>query len=278
VRPEQEFLLCAAPAQCRAALIGRLAHFADTADMTGFGEAILEQAFDAGILRSPEDFYALSWERLATLERCGEKVARKLVAEVEKKRRIELATFLRALGIPELGKHVSRILADRYSTIDAVLAATETELSQIHSIGETIARSVVTGLQHEGELIAALRRHVTFGDRTAPAIGETGPLQGKSFVFTGKLTRLDRAKATEEVERRGGTVVDSVSAALTYLVQGERAGATPSTKEKAARRLAEKGAAVKVISEGDFIALIGAEKGEAEPAPPAKTGQIGLFE
>src|SRR5262249_41569876 len=125
----KDFLFCARPRECRVAILGQLAHYADVTGMLGFGEAVLAGAFDAGLLRDPADFYTLTAAGLAVLERCGDKLAKKLVAEAEKARRLELATFLRALGIADLGKNVSRILADRYRTLDAVLAVTQAELA-----------------------------------------------------------------------------------------------------------------------------------------------------
>jgi len=144
VEREKDFLYCTTPRTCRRAVIGQLSHYAATCDMLGFGDSILEQCYDASLLRTPADFYTLDRVKLATLERSGEKIARKLVAEVDKKRTLEVATFLRALGIAELGKHVSAILADRYHTLDAILAVTEEELAGTHGIGETIARVVAS--------------------------------------------------------------------------------------------------------------------------------------
>ena len=98
-------------------------------------EALLEQSYDAGVLRSFADFYRIQADQLLKLERAGEKLAKKLLGEVEKKRSLDLATFLRALGINELGKNVSEILATRYQTLERVRAASVAELAAEHSIG-----------------------------------------------------------------------------------------------------------------------------------------------
>jgi DNA ligase (NAD+) len=252
---EKDFLFCSAPRTCRRALIGQIGHYAATCDMLGFGDGILQQAYDAGLLRSAADFYSLRWEDLANLDRCGEKIAKKLVAEVDKKRTLELATFLRALGIAELGKHVSAILAAQYRTIDAVLAVGEEELAATHSIGETIARSVVKGLAESRAAIEALRAHVEI---TGPATtgGAEGALSGKSFVFTGKMMNVARSEAEKRVRALGGGVLSAVNKSLTYLVVGADRSGPKSTKEKAADKLIGQGAPIRILSEEELLAML----------------------
>jgi DNA ligase (NAD+) len=252
---EKDFLYCTEPRTCRSAVIGRLAHFTATCDILGFGDVILEQCYDAGLLRSPADFYRLTWQPLAGLERSGEKMGRKLVAEVDRKRTLDLATFLRALGVADLGKHVSTLLAERYATLDRVLAATEEELVGTHGIGETIAHSVVAGLALERASIDALREHVTVTEARSEAAGDK-PFAGKSFVFTGKLSTLARSEAEQRVRALGGAVLSAVSKSVAYLVLGQEKDGGKSTKQKAAEKLVAAGEAIKVLSEGELIAML----------------------
>jgi DNA ligase (NAD+) len=252
---ERDFLYCTQPRDCRRAVVGQLAHFASVLDMTGFGDVVLELAFVAGILRQPADFYTLTVETLTKLERVGEKSATKLVAEVDKKRKVPLAAFLRALGLPELGKNVSGILASRYRTLEGVRAATIEELAATHSIGDAIAESVVTGLRDAKDMIDALTAHVEMlpeGDGDAA----DGPLAGKSFVFTGKMVAFSRSEGEKRVRALGGAVLSSVSKALTFLVVGADKTGPKSTKEKAAEKAIKDGAPLRMISEDDLLAML----------------------
>jgi DNA ligase (NAD+) len=258
---EKDFLFCTTPNTCRRAVIGQLAHFAATCDMLGFGDAILEQCYDRQLLREPADFYRLKADDLAKLERGGDKIAKKLVAEVDKKRTLDLPVFLRALGIAELGKHVSTILADRYPSLDAILAVTEEELAAAHGIGETIARSVVAGLRDQRERIDALRQYVTIAVPKHEAEGASRPLSGKSFVFTGKLQTLSRSEAEQRVRALGAGVLSAVNASLTYLVLGREKDGAKSTKQKAAEKLVAQGAPIQVLSEEELVALLGKHEG-----------------
>ncbi len=256
----KDFLFCEAPRTCRGAILGQLGHFVATIDARGFGEAILEQAYDAGLVRAPADFYKLKWEDLERLDRCGEKLARKLVAEIDAKRTLPLATFLRALGVSELGKNVSSILASRYRTLPAVLAATEEELAGTHGIGETIAHNVVSGLIEARPTIDALLEHVAFAEETSEAGTREGPLAGKSFVFTGKMLAFSRSEGEKRVRAQGGAVQSSVTAGLTYLVVGADKTGPKSAKEKAAEKLIAKGAPLKLMTEGELLAALEATR------------------
>jgi DNA ligase (NAD+) len=252
---ERDFLYCTTPTTCKSAVIGQLAHFAATLDMLGFGGAILEQCYDRKLLRTPADFYTLKWQDLAALERGGEKMGKKLVAEVDRKREVDLATFLRALGVAELGKHVSAILAERYSTLDAVLAVTEEELAGTHGVGETIAHAVVSGLLEVRPAIEALRKHVTVSETRTQAQGGR-PLSGKSFVFTGKLQTLARSEAEQRVRALGGAVLSAVSKSVSVLVLGQEKDGAKSTKQKAAEKLLAAGEPIKILSEDELLALL----------------------
>ncbi|MEI8257166.1 MAG: NAD-dependent DNA ligase LigA, partial [Deltaproteobacteria bacterium] len=195
VRAEKDFLYCVTPATCRSAVIGQLAHYAATTGMLGFGDVILAQCVDRKLLARPADFYALTEAKLLSLDRVAEKGARKLLSEVDRARTLDLAAFLRALGLPELGQHVSTLLAERYGTLEAIMALTVDELGAIHTIGDVIAETVVRSLADGKPDIDALLEHVKLTAPEKSAAVEGGALAGKSFVFTGKMATLERKAA-----------------------------------------------------------------------------------
>ncbi len=253
-----DFLYCANPQSCRDALIAAIAHFCGVLDLLGFGDKLLHQAYDRELLKSPADLYTLTTGSLQRLERVGSKLATKLIREVDEHRTVTLATFLRALGIDELGRHVSRILADNYQTLERVQQVSEAELAAIHTIGTEIASSVVAGLREQEPLITALLAHLTIegpGEGDAPPQG--GPLTGMSFVFTGTLIHDDRKSAQKKVKALGGATPDGVTKTLTYLVVGDGAEKRKSSKQSKAEKYIAAGAPLKIIRESDFLKLIG---------------------
>jgi DNA ligase (NAD+) len=249
----KDFLYCTTPATCKAAILGQLAHYAAVTGMLGFGDAVLEGAYLAGLLRDAGDFYTLTTEALCKLERSGEKLARKLVAEVDKTRTLELKTLLRALGIPDLGKHVSQVLADRWRDLPSVRAVTQAELAATHGIGDVIAENVVQGLSDNAALIDKLATHVRIA---APAAAVAGQLTGKSFVFTGKLVAFARSEAEKRVRAAGGAVLSSVTKQLDFLVVGADKTGGPSTKQKTAEKLIAAGAPIKILGEDELMAML----------------------
>ncbi len=73
-------------------------------------------------------------------------------------------------------------------------------------------------------------------------------MKGKRFVFTGGLTSLSREQAKQLVEQNGGSVTESVSSKVDYVVVGDQ----PGSKLDKARSLG-----LKILSEQEFLELIG---------------------
>ena len=251
VHASGDFLYCDAPERCRAALMGGVAHFLAVTGIDGFGDRLLGELYDRELVRTASDLFRLDEAALLPIERVGEKLARKLVRQVAARRVLPLETFLRALGLDELGKHVSAILVREYGMLARVLTVTEEELGAIHGIGPIIARSVTRGLAEARPRIEELLGFVTLEEGPpAPKALPTGPLVGESFVFTGKMATMKREDAQALVRRLGGEALGAVSKATTWLVVGDdKADGKQSSKEKAAAK-----AGVKVVSESEFLA------------------------
>jgi DNA ligase (NAD+) len=260
---EGEFLFCSQPSQCVSARLGELQHFARVVDIQGFGPKVVMQAVDAGLLSSPADFYTLRTEDLESLDRLGRRSAQNLVDQVEAHKNIELSVFLQALGIDHLGKQNAIVLAEEFRTLAAVRALDRDALLAVRGIKDAIADAILAGLEARRELIDALLTHVSvvdLGERASEEVEtageEAGVLGGKSFLFTGALEAFTRKEAEEKVGQHGGVTAAGVSKTLDYLVVGAGKGAK-SSKQKKAEQLLEAGAGLQIISEGEFLALIG---------------------
>jgi DNA ligase (NAD+) len=166
---------------------------------------------------------------------------------------LPLDVFLCSLGIREFGKHVSQILAREFGTLERVLKVTREELSNIHSIGDIIAGEVVEGLKAKRPLIDKLLKYVTVQNADVRK-NPTGPLSGKSFLFTGSMIAMVRGDAEKEVESKGGSIASGVTKTLDYLVVGDGGGA--GSKLDKAKKLIEAGAKLKIISEEEFLKFL----------------------
>ncbi len=252
-----DFLQCPARATCPAQRLGVLEHYLKVMGVEGFGPALLEQVVSQALVAGPADLYTLRPADLLPLERMGETLARKLVEQIQSSRRPSLATFLVALGIPELGPQVARRLEERYGSLEELQAADEAALAELSGIGPSIAQQVVLGLRRHAGLIAALLPVLELQRAAAPSGPVDGALSGRSFVFTGELQSMKRSAAQALVRGLGATTPAGVRRDLDYLVVGgDPSAARKSSKVVKAEALIAEGAALRILSEEEFLALL----------------------
>ena len=231
----------------------------DAMDIDGLGEKQVHALQQAGLLRSAADFYALTVEQLMELERFGPTSAERAIANIERSKERPFARVLFAAGLEEVGEVTGRNLAQRFRSIDALLAATPEEIVETPGVGPTMAERIAAQLadQQTRALFEELRAAGVQLETTGPAPGE-GALTDLTLVLTGTLPALTREEATERILAAGGRVTSSVSKRTDFLIAGESAGA--SKLEKAERL------GVRVVDEAALLALL------AREAAPAAAG------
>jgi DNA ligase (NAD+) len=202
---------------------------------------------DKGLVRDVADLYGLTVPHVMRLDGFAEKSARNLVASIAASRTRGLRRLLNGLGIPGVGEHVARLLADHFGRLDRLMTASADEIGQLRGVGSAIAESV-TGFfsaRDNRRVVDGLdKAGVTTVERQAAR--PAGPLMGKTFVLTGALEGLSRDAATDLIERAGGRVTDSVSARTDYLV----VGMDPGSKLDEARRFG-----VKLLDQRELMAM-----------------------
>ena len=213
-------------AECPAQRLRHLVHFAsrDAMDIEHLGPAVVEALVGAGLVKGPGDLYHLKAEDVEQLERMGKKSAENLIAAIEKSKSAGLGRLLFAFGIRQVGQKAGKMLAARFGTLDALMAADAETLTAVPDIGAITAQSLLEWFRspQSVHLIETLRAAgVSFQSTEAP-VGEA--LAGKTFVLTGTLEHLGRKEATERIEAQGGKVSGSVSKKTSYVVAGEAAG------------------------------------------------------
>jgi DNA ligase (NAD+) len=216
---------CTGGLACDAQLQRAIQHYAsrNALDVEGLGERKVEQLLEAGLVERLPDLYELERDELAELEGWGETSATNLLAELEASREPDLADFLVAIGVPEVGPTVARDLARHFGSFDAVREASREELQAVEGIGEVVADEIREFFDSERNeaVLAGLLEYVDPEEVDA----ETGDaLSGLTFVFTGSLEGFTRSEAEELVERNGGSATSSVSGNTDYLVAGETPG------------------------------------------------------
>jgi len=236
---------------CPAIARESLFHFASrkAMDIEGLGYERIKLMLAQGLVTDYASLYELRVDVVAQLERMGEKSAQKLIDSIEGSKARPLPNFIFALGIRFVGERAAKLLAERFTSIDALMNATTEELVEVPEIGPKVAESVTFyfSVPANRERIAKMQRLGVDPRHTPTATGTK--LAGKSVVVTGTLTRFTRDEIHKLIEREGGKPAGSVSSKTAYLVAGEAAG---SKLEKA------KSLGVPVLTEEEFLILIGA--------------------
>jgi DNA ligase (NAD+) len=212
----------ACPAQIREHIV----HFASRGalDIEGLGDKMAAQLVTNGLIHDPADLFFLTREQLLGLERMAEKSASNLLEAIGRAKSPPLDRLIFALGIRHIGEQTAKRLAQACGTLDALMAATSEELQAVRDIGPEVAASIVGFFQEAANLqvIQKLRSAGITPGETARL--QAAPLAGKTFVFTGTLSRMGRNEAKALVESMGGAVGSSVTKTTTYVVAGEAAG------------------------------------------------------
>lgn len=228
---EEVALRCINP-MCPAQIKEGLSHFVsrNAMNIDGLGPRVIEQMYDKELVRDVADLYSLTEEQLLTLDKIKEKSAQNLLTAIAKSKENSLEKLLFGLGIRHVGAKAGQILAEKFKTIDRVMTATVEEVTQIDSLGDIIADSLVTYFEKEEvhQLIAELREagvNLTYLGVTADDLAEVvSPFKDKTVVLTGSLTHFNRNEAKARIEALGGKVTGSVSKKTDIVVAGEEAG------------------------------------------------------
>ncbi len=246
------FYRCTGGLSCPAQLKRAITHFASKGamDIEGLGGKTVDMMVDSGLIKGVSDLYFIKKEDLLKLPRFAEKSADNLLNAIEESKNRSLARFIYALGIPNVGEHVARLLAKKFGSLENLMKASREDLLSIYEIGPEIAENVVAFFREKHNL-KEIERMRQAGVRATTAVErkeEGGPLHGKTFVFTGALQNFSRDEAKAIVEELGGRASSSVSKSTDYVVVGEN----PGSKYEKAKKLG-----VKIITEEEFMEMIG---------------------
>jgi DNA ligase (NAD+) len=222
---------------CPAQVQERIIHFTQKAAMNihGLGDKKVRQLMDAHIITSISSIYYLKKGDVEKLEGFGKKSAQNLVDEIEKSKDQTLPKFIFALGIPNVGEHLARVLAENYQTLSDIQHASYDKLISIYEIGHEVAESI-TKFFSQDENMLQIQRLKEAGLKLENLVYKIGekklPLDGLKFVFTGTLHNWTRSEAQKMVEDLGAQATSSVSNETDYVVAGENPGSKVNKAQK----------------------------------------------
>lgn len=234
---------------CYGSKLLQLRHFTTKAafDMPGLGEKVIDKLYDADLISDPADLFSLKPSDIMVLPSFGEKSAENIISTIQSRREVGLHQFIYGLGIRHVGVETADALAKHFGDIKKILAAKPEELENVLDIGPIVSQSIADYFSNKKnrEFVERLLDKVEV--KTEKIQKKTGPLRGKSIVFTGTLETMTRSDAQEKARQAGADVNDSVSKNTDIVVVGANAG----SKAEKARKFG-----VRILSEKDFLKII----------------------
>ena len=249
-RPEGEVVARCQNLSCPAQVKGRIEHFVSKGalDIDGFGEKLVDQLVDKKLILTVDDIFKLNFDDLVNLERMAEKSALNILTAIQDSKQTTFARFVYALGIRNVGAHLSKVLEKAFvGDIEKFMNAAAEDLEAIDEVGPIVAETITTFLSNctnTDVIESCLSLGIRLKKVEEP---KSLLLQGKTFVFTGALTQFSRNEAKEMTEAHGGKVSGSVSKNTDFVVAGPGAG----SKLKKATELD-----IPVLSEAEFLDML----------------------
>lgn len=250
---DQAIHFCPNELHCPPQVVGRMIHYVSrkALNIENLGGETIEQLYREKLIENPADLYTLTKEQLLPLERMAEKSAQNILDGVEKSKEIPFEKVLYGIGIKHVGETVAKKLVKNFPSIEELKNATEEELCQVEDIGAKIAVSITEFFANQENLLMIERLknygvQLEKGENINDVISNI--LDGKTFLFTGKLSLFTREQAEEMVEKHGGKNISAVSKNLNYLIVGEKAG----SKLKKAQDIGT----ITILDEQQFLDLV----------------------
>ncbi|WP_025562846.1 NAD-dependent DNA ligase LigA [Psychromonas sp. SP041] len=241
-------MYCTGGLYCEAQSIKSIIYFASREQMNivSLGDVLAEKLFKAGKVKTIPDIYNLTVNDIAGIDGMGEVSAKKIIANIDKTRKVLLSTFISSLGIRDVGSTASKSLVQAFSSLEEIRSASEKDfLDKVDGFGKLMSKYLYDFLQNENN-ISIIDRLLAVGFEFEIPVIKT-PLKGQTWVITGSFYKITRKDAKATLEGLGAKVAGSVSKKTTKVVAGPNAG---SKLDKANENNIE------IISEDDLIEFI----------------------
>ena len=250
VRLKDEVVTRCKNRSCPAQIKGRIIHFISKSalDIDGFGEKLVGQLVDKKIIETIDDVFKLTFKKLESLDRMAEKSANNILNAIHDAKKTSFARFIYALGIRNVGYHLSKVLEKEFKgNIESFRKSNIENLESIDEVGPIVAKTIIK-FWNESSNVQIVDSCLSLGVELAPVstpISEK--LKDKVFVFTGTLTKFNRNEAKDLVASNGGKTSNSISKKIDFLVAGPGAG----SKLKKSKDLA-----ITILTEQEFLDII----------------------
>ncbi len=238
---------------CPPQIKGRIEHFIARKAMNidSLGPETVDEYYERGLVNNIADLYTLRVEQLSD---GGNKLksARKIINAIEaSKHDVPFERVVFALGIRMVGETTARLLAHRFTNIEALRHATAEQLTAVEGVGDIIAVNVIRYFQDPKnvEIVDRLKGYgLQMSLTTEQTQQKSTLLEGKAIVISGVFSHHSRDEYKLIIEQHGGKNVSSISGKTSFILAGDNMG--PAKLQKAQKL------GIQIVSEEQFLAMI----------------------
>ncbi|WP_075431668.1 NAD-dependent DNA ligase LigA [Buchnera aphidicola] len=224
-------LFCPSGLICTAQNLKRLIHFTSkrALNIDGLGKKIIEKLMNLRLIKTPLDFFFLDLQCLCKVSGIGIVLAKKIILNIKKSKKITLEKFIYSLGILYVGLSISRRIANHFFLLDNFLSANYESLFKIPGIGKNIAYSINLFLNTmENKNILMKMKEIM--NITSPVFVSNkintslSWIQKKIFVFSGQFIFIKRHDLQLLIEKFEGIIQSHITKNIDFLVIGKNPG------------------------------------------------------
>lgn len=261
---------------CPKQVFGRLEFFVGKGqmDIDTLGPRTIEVLLKLDLVKDVQDIYNINFDKLSLEKGFGDKKIKAIIDAIEKSKTQPFSRVLISLGIPEVGKKIVDMLIknglDSMDKLYQVVDAKDYEtLCNIPLIAEKTSKNIIDTLSDPTmrERISALKKCGLNMEEKYEEDEEIEKIfENQVWAVTGSFDEFNpRSLAMEEVEKRGGRTVSSISSKTTHLLLGRGGG----SKRKKAEALG-----VKIVDEENFLSLLKKNKAEKKQSISFEQGEL----
>jgi len=236
---------------CSQRLTNRIEHFCSKnhgLDIKGLGKQTISLLVDWGWINGLADIFRLDEHKTEWISKAGfgeASVGKILSAITSARTSTSLESFISAIGIPLVGRTVSKEIIKYYSTWEDFRNAVGGDWTQFEGFGPEISKAINNFDYTEADEIAAM---LEFKQPEVQSKASSTAADGLIFVITGRLSRK-RDDIKTDIENAGGKVTNSVSSKTSYLVCNDKNSTTGKSAD--AKRLN-----IPIITEEELMNMI----------------------
>ncbi|MBK5201670.1 MAG: NAD-dependent DNA ligase LigA [Spirochaetaceae bacterium] len=240
---------------CPSQVLGRLEFFVGKSqmDITSLGPKTVKYLVDTKMVSDVQDLYTADIKSLVGQPGFGDKKVNTIIKGLEESKRSPFSRVLVSLGIPEVGKKiVDTLIENGLSSMEKIFDVVEKEdyelLEKIPLIARKTSENIFMSLKNP----VMIKRIADLKEAGLAMVQENDEEEvfEQTFVdevwcVTGSFENYNpRIKALEEIEKRGGRTVTSITGKTTHLLLGNGGG----SKVAKAKKLG-----IKIVKEPEFI-------------------------